>query len=480
MTKPKTYEHVASLVLNKPLLCTPEYAQTILAVIGDRIGVDQEAYSPRENPKEKRQLNIQGDGTLVVPVLGAMTHRASFLDAMSGIQSYDNLKAQIQEGLNDPKVKSILLEMDSPGGSVAGAFDFRDYVMSIRGKKPIYALANDTMASAAYLVGSACDKVYTTQTGQVGSIGVVALHVDKSKRNEQEGIKPTFIYAGDYKVAGNSNQPLEGDALKYLQQSVDDSYNMFVKAVAEARGLDEDVVRETEARVYRGEKAVSKGLADGVRNLDAVLEELATSASRVSNQQSKGMKMDKTEMEQLAADLADAQATIEDLKGQNETLRGVVIKEGYKITAEGVEKKAPEEMIEVEGEMVAKSAIPAPVLKALEAAEVAKKDAVLVEKAKANLPNFDEAVAKSFMGMDLSEAQLAALKAADALFGKMTEEVGKTDADGDMSDPQAQLDAMVAKVATEKNINQYAAYAEVAKTKEGKALINKAVYKKED
>jgi len=172
--------------------------------------------------------------------------------------------------------------------------------------------------------------------------------------------------------------------------------------------------------------------------------------------------------------------SVETIKAENERLRKALLDEGYKITAEGVEKKAPEEMIDVDGEMVAKSAIPAPVLKALEAADVAKKDAVLVEKAKETLPNFDEAVAKSFMGMDLSEDQLAALKAADALFGKMTEEVGKTDTDGDMADPSAKLDALVVKTADEKKINKYAAYAEVAKTKEGKDLINAVHYKKED
>ena len=171
---------------------------------------------------------------------------------------------------------------------------------------------------------------------------------------------------------------------------------------------------------------------------------------------------------------------IKKFQAENERLRKALLDEGYKITTEGVEKKAPEEMIEVEGEMVAKSAIPAPVLKALEVAEVAKRDAVLVEKAKSTLPNFDEAVAKSFMGLDLSEEMLAALVAADALFGKMTEEVGKTDAEGDMSDPKAQLDALVAKTATEKSLTKEAAFGEVAKTKEGKALINKAFYKKED
>ena len=192
--------------------------------------------------------------------------------------------------------------------------------------------------------------------------------------------------------------------------------------------------------------------------------------------------MDKgmSEEDAMKAYHEDMEKSVETTKAENERLRKALLDEGYKITAEGVEKKAPEEMIDVDGEMVVKSAIPAPVLKALEAAEVAKKDAVLVQKAKENLPNFDEAVAKSFMGMDLSEDQLTALKAADALFGKMTEEVGKTDAQGDMSDPSAKLDALVAKTADEKKINKYAAYAEVAKTKEGKDLINAVHYKKED
>ena len=176
----------------------------------------------------------------------------------------------------------------------------------------------------------------------------------------------------------------------------------------------------------------------------------------------------------------DMQKSIDTLKAENERLRKALIDDGFVIKADTIEKKQPEDMIEVEGEMVAKSAIPAPVLKALEAAEVAKRDAELTTKAKDTLPNFDEAVAKSFMGMDLSEDQLKALKAADALFGKMTEEVGEAATEETLKSDQEKLDDMVAKVAAELNINKYAAYAEVAKTKEGKALITKAAYKKED
>lgn len=185
------------------------------------------------------------------------------------------------------------------------------------------------------------------------------------------------------------------------------------------------------------------------------------------------------ETKDLEDKIAELEGSVAKLQADNEALRGVVIKEGYKITAEGIEKSAPEEMIEVEGEMVAKSAIPAPVLKALEAAEVAKRDAELTTKAKETLPNFDEAVAKSFMGMDLSEDLLQALVAADALFGKMTEEVGETQTESTMKSAQEKLDDLVAKTASENGINKYAAYEQVAKTKEGKALIT-ALYKKED
>lgn len=192
--------------------------------------------------------------------------------------------------------------------------------------------------------------------------------------------------------------------------------------------------------------------------------------------------MDKgmTEEEAKKAYDEDMEKSVTTMKAENERLRKALIDNEFVIKSDTIEKKATEETIEVEGEMIAKSAIPAPVLKALEAADVAKRDAVVTEKANTTLPNFNQDVAKSFMGLNLSDEMLEALKAADALFAGMTEEVGKSDVDGNMSDPQAQLDALVEKTATEQKINKYAAYAEVAKTKIGKDLINKASYKKED
>ena len=371
--------------------------------------------------------------------------------------------------------------MDSPGGTVAGAFDFRDWLMSQRGKKPIYAFAKDTMASAAYLIGSACDKVYTTQTGSVGSIGVVAMHLDQSAANKAKGVKPTMIYAGDYKVAGNPHEPLKGEALDYLQESVNDSYEMFVNAVAESRGLKSDKIKDTEARMYRGEKAVEVGLSDGVRTFESTLEELAQSAKRVQKSMSvnlKGNEMDKETMEQLKADVEQAQADVTKYRKEAEELKASILKEGYRITAEGLEKKAAAEMVEVNGKKFEKDSIPAEVLEALETANKEKADAALAQQAKEVLPNFDEKVAKSLLSLDLDEDTLKALKAADAAIEASMEEKGESDVDGSMSDPSSKLNALAKDLQLKENITFTEAYARVSQTQEGQQLL-KAIYKKD-
>lgn len=472
------YKYLSTLIFDQPQLCTPGYAETVLTILSDKFNLDNSEMAIQDHEKESEGPNIQGDGTLVIPILGSMVNRAGWLDAMSGIQSYGTIQKEIEEGLDNPNVKSILLEMDSPGGTVAGAFDLRDYIMSVRGQKPIVALSTDTMASAAYLIGSACDNVYTTQTGQVGSIGVVAMHMDQSKANEEKGVKPTFIYAGDYKVAGNPHEPLEGEALTYLQESVNDSYEMFVNAVAESRGLEASKVKGTQARMYRGEKAIEMGLADKVMTYAQTLEELASSAPRVQNPMSinqRGLKMDKDELETMQAELAS-------LKEQNEALRGAVISEGYKITANGIEKaqEAPEtEYMEVGGESVDVATIPGPVLKQLKADAEKQADADLTARASAELPNFAEGVAKDLLKADLSEETLKALKAADSVFSKSMEEVGDSEAEGNLEDPKTAMDAKIAEIAKEKNMSPEKAYAEFAKTSEGKKMIQSAYYDKE-
>lgn len=166
------------------------------------------------------------------------------------------------------------------------------------------------------------------------------------------------------------------------------------------------------------------------------------------------------------------------LKEENERLRKSLIDNGYVIKADTIEKKAEPEYVEYDGEQINKADIPAPILKALEEAEVAKADAELTKRAEEALPNFNIDVAKTLIAkFDTDEAVMEALKGADAVFGESMEEFGKSDADGNFATAQDKLDALVKSYMDENKLkkSQYAvAYAAVAKTDEGKALINKS------
>ena len=198
------------------------------------------------------------------------------------------------------------------------------------------------------------------------------------------------------------------------------------------------------------------------------------------------MKAYNTDMMKKSEEDTEAlKAEVETLKAENERLRKGLIEEGYVIKADAIEKKAPAEMIEVEGEMVAKADIPAPVLKALEAAEVAKKeheiekaDIELTKKAEATLPHFDVNVAKALVkSFSEEEAIMAALVAADKAFEAAMQEFGKSDVDGEFATAADKLDALVKRYMDENNMkkSEYAkAYAAVAKTEDGKSLINKS------
>ena len=482
----RNLSHLSTLILNTPLLCTPDYAETLCAVLGDRMSLDTLGMVAQTvDSSEKRVQGMSGD-TAIIPIVGSMTHRATGIEAMSGVNSYASLQAQVEAAMEDSAVKSIALDWDSGGGQVAGAFDFRDYLMSVRGKKPIISIARDTMASAAYLLGSATDKIYLTQTGAVGSIGVVAMHVDQSEKNAKDGIKPTFIHAGAYKTAGNPHEALEGEALSYLQESVNDSYEMFINAVAEARGIDANAIRATEARMYKGGKAIKAGLADGVKTLDMTLTELAGNNPKVyqsivpkgrpnSNQMNKESLMDPEEIATLQASADALVKELADVKASNETLRGYLIAEGYSITAEGATKAPADEYMEVEGEQVLKASIPASMLAAYEKLTLKAEDTRLTELASTELPHFAVDDAKALLAaVGSNEAIMTSLKSADAALGSFMEEKGNSGANGDMVSATDKLNALYTSTMEADGITLEAAKTKVSSSKEGMELFKLA------
>jgi len=215
------------------------------------------------------------------------------------------------------------------------------------------------------------------------------------------------------------------------------------------------------------DKGMSEEEAMKAYNMD-----MKKSDEEVETQEEVAVDKAEDEVEEVA--VVDEVAT---LKAENERLRKSLIENGFVIKAEAIEKKAEVEMLEVEGEMVAKSDIPAPVLKALEALAVEKADVELTKRAGEALPHFDIKVAKALLKSDLGEEVMAALKAADKLFEGTMVEFGKSDADGEFASANDKINALVKNYMEEHDMkkSQYAiAYAAVAKTDEGKALIAKS------
>ena len=215
------------------------------------------------------------------------------------------------------------------------------------------------------------------------------------------------------------------------------------------------------------DKGMSEEEAMKAYNMD-----MKKSDEEVETQEEVAVDKAEDEVEEVA--VVDEVAT---LKAENERLRKSLIENGFVIKAEAIEKKAEVEMLEVEGEMVAKSDIPAPVLKALEALAVEKADVELTKRAGETLPHFDIKVAKALLKSDLGEEVMAALKAADKLFEGTMVEFGKSDADGEFASANDKINALVKSYMEEHEMkkSQYAiAYAAVAKTDEGKALIAKS------
>ncbi|WP_019236994.1 S49 family peptidase, partial [Wolbachia pipientis] len=157
-----------------------------------------------------------------------------------------------------------------PGGEVNGVFDLADFIYESRLKKRIVALANDDAYSAAYAIASSAEKVFVSRTSGVGSIGVIASHIDQSGFDEKQGIKYTTIFAGSRKNDLNPHEPINSEGLKSLREEIDRLYEMFVQLIERNRNLSIEAIKSTEAGLYFGKNAVDIGFADGITILSSI------------------------------------------------------------------------------------------------------------------------------------------------------------------------------------------------------------------
>lgn len=284
----------------------------------------------------------------VIPVDGVLAKRMNLLMQISGGTSMQLLGQDIQAAVDDPAVSAIILCIDSPGGTVDGTQELSNLIYNARGKKPILALADGTMASAAYWIGSAADQVFvSSDTTTVGSIGVVTAHIDVSGAQAQSGVKTTEIAAGKYKRIASQYAPLSPEGRQTIQDQVDYTYSIFVNDVARNRGTTPEAVIENMAdgRIFIGQQAVSAGLADGVSTL-AELIARASSGEFSSAEDEPGASATPAVTTQVAegdgvSQAAKAQSTskgesemdVQKLKAEHPAIAEALIAEGRELGA---------------------------------------------------------------------------------------------------------------------------------------------------
>lgn len=281
------FEFLAQRLFNTPLAIAPGKAEVIMAALADRLGISQIARlnpaplmmedddvvysSPGRNGRAGYEVVA---GVAIIEVYGTLVQKLGSLRPFSGMTGYDGIRQNFLMALSDPDVKAIMLDINSPGGEVAGCFDLVDAIHSARGKKPIWSILNECAYSAAYAIASAADRITVPRTGGVGSIGVIWMHMDWSKALTGAGFKVTFITYGESKADGHPEIPLSPEALARFQSDIDMMGELFVTTIARNRNISAKVVRDTQAATYLGAAGVSQALADDVMAPDAAFRAL--------------------------------------------------------------------------------------------------------------------------------------------------------------------------------------------------------------
>lgn len=271
-------------VINAPWAIQPEILseiQTIYAAHTRNEQIDIAAVEARIGKplaNEQQGYTVQ-NGVAIIPIHGVIGKRMNMFSQISGGASTQLIERDVKNALADSKVNSILLHIDSPGGTVDGTQNLASVVREARTQKPVMTFADGTIVSAAYWIGSAADEIVSaSDTTKIGSIGVVATHTDYSKAEESQGIKTTEITAGKYKRIASNTAPLSKEGAAYLQDQVDQLYTIFVDEVAQNRQTDSATVieRMADGRVFLSKEAMRRGMIDHIASLETTINNMAT------------------------------------------------------------------------------------------------------------------------------------------------------------------------------------------------------------
>jgi len=278
---------------NKPHLFEPTYAANVFQIATQRFNLEfshslpgdlydgetgllvnnHETYMRAAGAEQRRSdarwyrlENAEHIG--VLPIIGSMIHRSQGFASMD--RTYSSIEADYEDLMSDQKTRAVVIEMDSPGGTVAGAFSALEFFREHK-VKPVHVLVNERMMSGGLLLGSFADSVTMLKTAVAGSLGVIVTHLNVSERMAQDGVKATMIFSGAHKADGNPYGELPDAVVSRIKADLDSTRLMFAESVSEGtqgrtegRPVSVDELLAQEAQIYRGALAVESGLATGV------------------------------------------------------------------------------------------------------------------------------------------------------------------------------------------------------------------------
>lgn len=275
---PVRYRNIIRAITSTPWAVLPSTLEVIAELVslraaGGHLSAEEIEQRIAAGPGSRQPYTSSGGAVAVIPLTGVLMPRATLMSAMSGGTSLQHVGAAIDAAAADPEISAIVLDVDSPGGSVTLVPETAARVRAASQSKRVVAVANGMAASAAYWIASQADELVVTPSGMVGSIGVLATHKNIADAESQRGVETTLIHAGRFKVEGHPYGPLEDEARGQMQRMVDELYGLFVGDVAKGRGTSAANVRANygEGRVVSAKGAVSAGMADRVETFDDAL-----------------------------------------------------------------------------------------------------------------------------------------------------------------------------------------------------------------
>lgn len=274
----KDYSHIVTKVTSSPWMIEESALRMILELLDAHMSgtISQEEIRVRlqESDRGRDRHSRIHRNVGVLSLAGPIFPKANIMTELSGATSVEQFRKEFRQMMSDDGVEAILLDVDSPGGFSDQIEEMAQEIYEANDLKPVYAIANSAMNSAAYYLGSQASKVYGTPSGQMGSVGSYFVHTDRSKQDEMLGEKNTIIKAGRFKAI--SEQPLTGESRSKLQEWLDSVNADFMSAVARGRKTTVENVAKNygEGMVLTAKQALEVGMIDGIATIDQVLSHL--------------------------------------------------------------------------------------------------------------------------------------------------------------------------------------------------------------